>query len=236
VILDRRRFLTITAASISSAALGACNADPQSVHPLLAFAARKNERIEEALFRHSEMDDVPRDAKRSGASFPQYFVSHNVPVWDPAAHGAWRLEISGAVRTPLSLSLDDLVRMPRVTQTVDHFCVEGWNARAEWIGVRMSDLARAADVTDDAQYVDFKSFDDGYHESWDMASAMHPQTLVAYGMDGRLLGPGHGAPARVHSPVKLGYKNTKYLTSIVFMPARNGGYWSDRGYEWYGGT
>jgi DMSO/TMAO reductase YedYZ molybdopterin-dependent catalytic subunit len=69
-----------------------------------------------------------------------------------------------------------------------------------------------------------------------MESAMHPQTLVAYAMDGRYLGAGHGAPARVHSPVKLGYKNTKYLTRIVFMPARNGGYWSDRGYEWYGGT
>jgi DMSO/TMAO reductase YedYZ molybdopterin-dependent catalytic subunit len=65
---------------------------------------------------------------------------------------------------------------------------------------------------------------------------MHPQTLVAYGMDGALLGPGHGAPARVHSPVKLGYKNTKYLTKVVFMPVRNGGYWSDQGYEWFGGT
>jgi DMSO/TMAO reductase YedYZ molybdopterin-dependent catalytic subunit len=69
-----------------------------------------------------------------------------------------------------------------------------------------------------------------------MQSAMHPQTLVAYGMDGALLGPGHGAPARVHSPVKLGYKNTKYLTRVVFMPERNGGYWTDQGYEWFGGT
>jgi DMSO/TMAO reductase YedYZ molybdopterin-dependent catalytic subunit len=69
-----------------------------------------------------------------------------------------------------------------------------------------------------------------------MDSAMHHQTLVAYAMDGHYLGAGHGAPARVHSPVKLGYKNTKYLTKVVFMPERNGGYWSDRGYEWYGGT
>jgi len=61
-------------------------------------------------------------------------------------------------------------------------------------------------VTNDAHYVDFAGFDMDYHESWDMASAMHPQTLVAYGMDGHMLGPGHGAPARVHSPVKLGYK------------------------------
>jgi DMSO/TMAO reductase YedYZ molybdopterin-dependent catalytic subunit len=95
--------------------------------------------------------------------------------------------------------------------------------------VRVSDLARAAGATDDAQFVDFAGFDKGYHESWDMHSAMHPQTLVAYGMDGYLLTPAHGAPARVHSPVKLGYKSTKYLTRVVFMPVRNGGYWSDQG-------
>jgi DMSO/TMAO reductase YedYZ molybdopterin-dependent catalytic subunit len=114
--------------------------------------------------------------------------------------------------------------------------VEGWNARATWTGVRVSELARLAEPTADAHYVDFAGFDQGYHESWDLESALHPQTLIAYGMDGHLLGPGHGAPARVHSPVKLGYKNTKYLTKVVFLPARNGGYWSDRGYEWYGGT
>ena len=82
----------------------------------------------------------------------------------------------------------------------------------------------------------FESFDSGYHESWDLESATHPQTLVAYALDGRFLAPAHGAPARLHSPIKLGYKNTKYLTRVVFMPRRNGGYWSDQGYEWYGGT
>jgi len=102
--------------------------------------------------------------------------------------------------------------------------------------VRVSELARLAGATSDARYVDFQSFDSDYHESWDIDSALHPQTLVAYGMDRAMLGPGHGAPARVHSPVKLGYKNTKYLTRIVFTPARPGGYWSDRGYEWYGGV
>ena len=75
-----------------------------------------------------------------------------------------------------------------------------------------------------------------YHESWDVESALHPQTLVAYGKDGHLLPPAYGAPARLHSPVKLGYKNTKYLTRLVFRRERNGGYWSDQGYEWYGGT
>ena len=234
--LDRRRFLTVTAASISGAVLAACNANPDSASRLLDLAERKNEGLERGLFRHSATDHVPAGANVAGKDFPKYFISDTVPMWDPATRGAWRLEVSGAVKTPLSLSLDDLMKLPRITQKVDHFCVEGWNARAEWSGVRVSELARLSGATSDAQYVDFASFDKDYHESWDMASAMHAQTLVAYGMDGRLLGPGHGAPARVHSPVKLGYKNTKYLTKVVFMPMRNGGYWSDLGYEWYGGT
>jgi len=103
-------------------------------------------------------------------------------------------------------------------------------------GVRLSDLARHAGVSADARYVDFQSFDDDYHESWDIESAMHSQTLIVYGQDGELLGPEYGAPARVYSPVKLGYKCTKYLTRIVFLAERNGGYWSDQGYEWYGGV
>jgi DMSO/TMAO reductase YedYZ molybdopterin-dependent catalytic subunit len=234
--IDRRRFITISAASISGAVLGACDANPRKAGALLDFAERKNEGVERLLFRHRSTNHVPAGSKLAGKDFPKYFVSDQMPMWDPATRGVWRLEVSGAVRTPLSLSLDDLMKLPRVGQTVDHFCVEGWNARAQWIGVRLSELARQAGLTPDAQYVDFQSFDQGYHESWDMDSAMHHQTLIAYAMDGRLLGPGHGAPARVHSPVKLGYKNTKYLTKIVFMPKRNGGYWSDQGYEWYGGT
>jgi DMSO/TMAO reductase YedYZ molybdopterin-dependent catalytic subunit len=182
------------------------------------------------------MNVVPASAPLTGRAYPKYFVSARVPVWDPAVRGAWTLEVGGAVRRPLTLSLEDLTKLPRVTQKVDHFCVEGWNARATWSGVRVSELARLAGATADAQYVDFAGFDKEYHESWDMESAMHPQTLVAYGMDGYLLTPAHGAPARVHSPIKLGYKNTKYLTRVIFMPARNGGYWSDQGYEWMGAT
>jgi DMSO/TMAO reductase YedYZ molybdopterin-dependent catalytic subunit len=234
--MDRRRFLTVSAATLSSALLAACNKNPRGADGLLQLTEAKNEVLERGLFRHDTMDRVPASAKVTGKDFPKYFISDRVPLWDTAANGAWRLDVSGAVRRPVSLSLDDLMKLPRVTQKVDHFCVEGWNARAVWSGVRVSDLARVVEPTSDAQYVDFAGFDQGYHESWDMDSAMHPLTLVAYGMDGMLLGPAHGAPARVHSPVKLGYKNTKYLTKVVFMPARNGGYWSDQGYEWYGGT
>jgi DMSO/TMAO reductase YedYZ molybdopterin-dependent catalytic subunit len=159
-----------------------------------------------------------------------------VPVWNESVRGPWTLEVSGLVERPLKLSLDDLMRQPSVTQRVNHYCVEGWTAVAVWTGVRVSQLAKLAGVRPDAGYVDFQSFDDDYHESWDIQSAMHPQTLIAYGMDGRMLGPAHGAPARLHSPIKLGYKNAKYLVKVVFLPDRVGGYWSDQGYEWYGGV
>lgn len=235
-LLDRRAFLGVAGAGIAAALAGCDSFGSRRFEPALALAQRGNEHVERLLFRHRSEDRIPGGARLTGSAFPQYFVSDDVPVWDEAARGVWRLEVGGAVRRPLSLSLDDLLRMPRTAQSVDHYCVEGWTARARWTGVRVSELARAAGATADAHYVDFQSFDSDYHESWDMASAMHHQTLVAFAIDGRFLNAGQGAPARLHSPIKLGYKNTKYLTRVVFMPQRNGGYWTDRGYEWYAGT
>jgi DMSO/TMAO reductase YedYZ molybdopterin-dependent catalytic subunit len=235
--MNRRHFFAFGASSVAAAALGACDSfGPRSATSLLRFAERKNEQLERWLFSSGSRNGFGKNAHLSGRAFPRYFVSDTIPMWNEAERGLWRLEVGGAVRRPLSLTLNDLMKMRSVSQRVDHFCVEGWTARAEWTGVRVSELARAAGATSDAQYVDFQSFDSDYHESWDIDSAMHPQTLVAYGMDRAMLGPGHGAPARVHSPVKLGYKNTKYLTKVLFLPTRSGGYWSDRGYEWYGGV
>lgn len=235
-LIGRRRFLTITSAGVAAGIVGCDSMGPRKLDPVLAFAERKNEGLERWIFRHRAEDRVPANARLAGGAFPKYFVSDEMPVWDPGAQGVWKLEVSGAVQRPLSLTLEELVKLSRVRQKVDHFCVEGWTARAEWWGLRVSELARMVGATTDAQYVDFQSFDSDYHESWDMESAMHPQTLIAIAMDGRMLSPGHGAPARLHSPIKLGYKCTKYLTRVVFLPERNGGYWSDRGYEWYAGT
>jgi len=235
--MDRRRFLRAGGFSLSAAFLGACGLDrsERALH-LLDVAERKNEGVERTLFRHANMDTANRNAKFAGAAFPSYYIAKTVPVWNESTRGPWTLEVSGSVQRPTRLSLEDLRRLPMRRQRVDHFCVEGWNAVAIWEGVRVSDLARVVGVNPDVGYVDFQSFDDDYHESWDLESAMHPQTLIAYGMDDHLLGPAHGGPARLHSPIKLGYKLTKYLTKVVFLPKRNGGYWSDQGYEWYGGV
>ncbi|HUR00565.1 MAG TPA: molybdopterin-dependent oxidoreductase [Gemmatimonadaceae bacterium] len=235
--IDRRKFLTITGSSVAAGILAACNSrGPKAAEKLVRYAEKKNEQIERALFRHTSMDATISGSQLAGAALPSYFISKTVPIWDEATRGKWTLEIGGMVNRPMKLTLEQLVSMPRMTERVNHYCVEGWNAIEQWTGVRLSDLARFAGLQKGAEYVDFLSFDDGYHESWDIDSAMHRQTVVAYGLDGRMLAPAHGAPARVYSPTKLGYKNTKYLTKILFLPNRTGGYWSDAGYEWYGGV
>jgi DMSO/TMAO reductase YedYZ molybdopterin-dependent catalytic subunit len=237
--IDRRTFIGagMAAGAGGLLALAGCNSDgPKSARGVLAAAERWNERVERALFRHNAMNVAPARAATAGERFPSYFVSAEVPEWDEAARGMWRLEVGGMVRRPLRLTLDELKGLPRTEFRLEHFCVEGWSAVAVRTGVRLSELARRAELDPGAGYVDFQSFDDDYHESWDIESARHPQTLIVYGQDGKVLDPAYGAPARVYSPVKIGYKNVKYLTRILFLPQRNGGYWSDQGYQWYAGV
>ena len=234
--LDRRAFMRLSTIGIGATVLTACNsAGPKSASSLLAFATRNNEKFERWLFGANATSRTG-NVTPAGAKFPAYWVSDSMPMWDPAARGEWSLEVTGAVKAPQRFSYDQLRRMKLVTQRVPHYCVEGWTAVADFSGVPMRSLLAAVQPTADAKFVDFMSFDDGYHESWDIESVMHRQTMLVLAKDGQRLSPQWGAPARVHGPVKLGYKNTKYLTKIVVMPGANGGYWSDRGYEWYGGT
>lgn len=235
--IDRRKFLSLSGSFVSTAILAGCDSrGPKAAERLLRYAERKNEVVERALFRHTSMDFAPAGAKLAGNALPSYFISKTVPIWNESERGVWQLEVGGLVDRPMKLTLQNLIDMPRTHHRVNHYCVEGWTAVEQWTGVPVRDLAKLAGVRSGAEYVDFESFDDGYHESWDIESALHPQTVVAYGLDGRMLSPAYGAPARVYSPTKLGYKNTKYLTRIMFLPNRTGGYWSDRGYEWYAGV
>jgi DMSO/TMAO reductase YedYZ molybdopterin-dependent catalytic subunit len=225
--LDRRTFL------LSLAALGVGCDSSRPRDGALGAAERGNLGLEKALFSPTRLAPTARLRDTTSAdAFPVYFVSPAVPIAPPL----WTLRVRGLVDRPLDLTLDDLMRLTRTDVRVRHHCVEGWSAVTTWNGVRIADLARSAGARSDARFVEFRSFDDGYSSSWDRESAEHPQSLIAYGMNGSPLGPAHGAPARVSAGIKLGYKMVKYLTDVVFLPEATGGYWEDRGYEWFGGV
>ena len=140
------------------------------------------------------------------------------------------------VARPTMFSLAQIQQLPRTEMRVQHHCVEGWSAVASWYGVRLSEIAKLVGLSPQVKYVEFRSFDSNYWSSWDLVSALHPQTLLAYGMNDQSLGLEHGAPLRVYSAVKLGYKMVKYLTEMDFLPSRTGGYWENQGYDWFGGV
>jgi DMSO/TMAO reductase YedYZ molybdopterin-dependent catalytic subunit len=148
----------------------------------------------------------------------------------------FHLKIDGEVNKPLSLSLTDLQTIPKRSMVIRHVCVEGWAAVVQWGGIRLSDLILLAQPKATAKYIYFQSAD-GYYESWDLASALHPQTLLAYEMNGENLPPENGAPLRLATPIKLGYKLSKWVTAVTLtselLPKR--GYWEDLGYEWFAG-
>jgi DMSO/TMAO reductase YedYZ molybdopterin-dependent catalytic subunit len=155
------------------------------------------------------------------------------PKIDPAT---FKLVIDGAVKQPLQLSMSDLQKMPLQSMVIRHICVEGWAAIVQWGGVRLSDLIALAQPQASARYVNFTS-GDGYYSSWDLPSALHPQTLLAYQMNGQPLPVDNGAPIRLAAPIKLGYKQSKWVTKVTVMnqlPSKKG-YWEDQGYEWFGG-
>jgi len=191
-----------------------------------------NKKADELLFSpHRLAPELPESAQTPEKAFPSYFISDTMPF--PPEH--WTLQIGGLVARPMTLTLDQLKQLPRTEMRVRHHCVEGWSAVAAWHGVRLSEIAKLAGLDPRVKYVEFRSFDSDYWSSWDLASGLHPQTILAYGMNGRQLYPDHGAPLRVYSAVKLGYKMVKYVNAVNFLPKATGGYWEDQGYEWFGG-
>ena len=232
---DRRAFLSLAARAAGASVAAACGWDGGTVlRPALLGVSRVNDWVgERVLFAPTRLARTYSAAERS-PSLPSYFISSMVPLLaDP---GAWRLRVDGLVAEPLRLSLDELMRMPRVSYTVKHHCVEGWSAIASWHGVPLTAVAARCRPLATARYIRFASFDAGYANGWDLASAMHPQAMLAYGMNDNPLPPAHGAPLRLYAPIKLGYKLTKYLVSMTFTDQRPGGYWEDQGYPWFGGV
>jgi DMSO/TMAO reductase YedYZ molybdopterin-dependent catalytic subunit len=159
----------------------------------------------------------------------------------------WRLKVGGMVRQPRTLSLAALRSLPARTQITRHDCVEGWSAIGKWTGVSLGQVLNMAQLNPEARFAvlycadELEPNDGGYYESIDLVDAFHPQTLLAYALNDKPLAVANGAPLRLRVERQLGYKHAKYLMRIEMVAELSGigrgkgGYWEDRGYEWYAG-
>jgi DMSO/TMAO reductase YedYZ molybdopterin-dependent catalytic subunit len=244
----RRHFLG------AAAALALAGCEPRSDRPwvrsVIGFAEDATRRAQRALMPRSALAreyseaDISRQFRANGTFNP------GEPAYQAlAARGfaGWRLELGGLVEQPLELSLAELRALPARTQITRHDCVEGWSCIGKWKGVPLGTLLERARLQPAARYIVFHCMDrleepgPYYYESIDLVDAFHPQTLLAYEMNGEVLPVAHGAPLRLRVERQLGYKMAKYVTrieavaSFADLGAGKGGYWEDLGYEWYAG-
>lgn len=255
ILLPRRRFLQLAAIGSGALLLPGCDklANNESVNSVLRMAesitmgTQRAIISDKALAREFTEADLSPTFRANGTSMP---TSDAYGALESGNFSAWRLTIDGKVRQPLSLSLSDLKRLPSRTQITRHDCVEGWSAIGKWTGVPLGLLLQTAGVSLTARYVVFHCADDledssdgsgVYYESIDLIDAYHPQTILAYGMNGGDLPVSNGAPLRLRVERHLGYKQAKYIMRIEVADSLDsfgqgqGGYWEDRGYEWYAG-
>jgi DMSO/TMAO reductase YedYZ molybdopterin-dependent catalytic subunit len=253
--LNRRSFLGRGAALTGALLLGGCDGPSSSpwVQRVLASAETLTRLVQRAILPADALApefseaDISKHFKANGS------INPTAPAYVALAKNDfrdWRLEVGGLVARPLSLSLTDLRAMPSRTQITRHDCVEGWSCIGKWTGVQLSRVLDQAGLKPTARYIVFFCADDlggqgtaysHYYESVGLEDAFHPQTILAYDMNGAALTIPHGAPLRVRIERQLGYKMAKYLMRIeaveTFSGIRGGegGFWEDRGYAWYAG-
>jgi DMSO/TMAO reductase YedYZ molybdopterin-dependent catalytic subunit len=256
--LDRRGVLKALAA-VAGLALSGCDrtASAQRFRSVLDSANSLTYRVQRLLIgahrlarEYSEADISPA-FRGNGSIDPQdeaylSLVDHHFTDW--------RLKVHGLVEHELSFSLGELRALPARTQITRHDCVEGWSCIGKWTGVPLAEILSRAGVRPEARFIVFHcadTLDDGgdsvdpetirYYESIDLIDAAHPQTILAYDMNGEPLSVRHGAPLRLRLERQLGYKMAKYIMrlelvrSVADLHGGRGGYWEDRGYEWYAG-
>lgn len=256
-MIARRDFLKLASASglgVMGLTLSGCaSADLASL--VGSGTQGLNESLEALLQSQKPVPEFAIDRIQPDALLVNGF-SRYVPEVDRTT---FRLTIDGAVAKPLSLSLSEFSDLSRKSMVIRHVCVEGWAAIVQWAGVPLRDLVKMAQPSNAVKYVYIQSAD-GYYESWDIASLVHPQTILADEMNGQPIPPGNGAPLRLASPIKLGYKLSKWVTRLTFTEslvppqwlrdrsdralliatANYGlnpvkGFWEDQGYEWFAG-
>lgn len=250
----RRKLITGLLSGVGISALTGCDRLVQDEK--ISNALRNTEKMTRGVQRLLGRNALAKEF--SEADISKNFFTNGTTMPDSNEYAAllrngftdWRLKVDGLVNHPLSLSLTDLQRFPTQTQITRHDCVEGWSAIGKWHGVKLEHILQTAVLKPGARYVIFHCADeleqtlDGsgrYYESIDLVDAFHPQTILAWGMNGKALPVAHGAPLRLRVERQLGYKQAKYLMRLEVVSSFDtlwggkGGYWEDRGYEWYGG-
>lgn len=235
-LITRRRALLTGLSSVGGMLLPGCSWEGPPTHGSLlrvgdafTYAAHRALLPEQSLVReydHRDISSMPATGTTDPDNETYQSLRH--------AHFVdWRLSVEGRVRRPTSFSLDELKRLPSRAQITRHTCEEGWTAIAQWTGVPLSIVLNAAGLLPSACFVMFHSFD-GWSDSLDLLDAFHPQTIVAYGMNGRDLSVPHGAPVRLRVERQIGYKSMKYLQRIVVVDELDANAGSS-GWAWYAG-
>lgn len=232
-VLERRLFLKKSLSLGAVSLLSGCNlTNDETVQKVLLAMSRWNDRVQSALFDPGRLAPIyPESAITRPFPFNAFYREDEAPEVDG---GTFRLELAGLVRDRRPWSLDELAALPQESQITRHVCVEGWSAIGRWGGVRFRTFLErvGADLT--AKYVAFECADD-YYTSIDMATALHPQTLLALRFGDDVLPRSYGFPMKLRIPTKLGFKNPKHIMAIEVTNTYPGGYWEDQGYNWFSG-
>jgi DMSO/TMAO reductase YedYZ molybdopterin-dependent catalytic subunit len=230
----QRRLLLKGALSVGALSLlaGCDLTDAAAVHKILWTMSRWNDRVQAALFDPGRLAPTyPESAITRPFPFNAYYREREAPVVDAEDY---RLELGGLIRDRRPWSLQALYALPQTSQITRHVCVEGWSAIGKWTGVTLRTFLEHVGADLGARYVGFKCADD-YYTSIDMASALHPQTQLSFSFGDRILPRKYGFPMKVRIPTKLGFKNPKHVTAIYVTNTYPGGYWEDKGYNWFAG-
>ncbi|MBY0578277.1 MAG: molybdopterin-dependent oxidoreductase [Burkholderiales bacterium] len=233
-LIERRLFLKRSMSLGALALLSGCDiTDSESVQRTLMAFSKWNDKAQGLLFNPDKLAPTyPESAITRPFPFNAYYDEDEIPDVDG---GNYRLELAGSIRDKRTWRLPDLYALPQVSQITRLICVEGWSAMGKWTGVPLRHFLERVGADLSAKYVGFKCLDD-YYTSIDMASALHPQTQLAFKFADRILPPEYGFPMRLRIPTKLGFKNPKHIAAIFVTNRYPGGYWEDQGYNWFSGS
>lgn len=234
---DRLRRRGLLRGSLSLGALTLLTGCDLSTHSgvdaALEAILRFDDRVQAALFSPARLAETyPASAITTPFRFNAYYAEWQVQTVDPAD---WRFAVSGRVAETAPWTVATLRALPQEEQITRHICIEGWSQIGQWSGVPLHVFLNRIGADLRAPYVNFNCFD-GYSTSIDMASALHPQTILALDFEGKPLAPEWGAPLRLRIPTKLGFKSAKNLQSIEVTNTFPGGYWEKQGYDWFAGV